>query len=321
MKLKKTLIFLCLSVLFVITSCENSFVWIDPSASDTPITVPEVLEPEESIDDPEETGVACAHLSKSGAQVDLIDDIEIPDDLPEAHDLSRFMPPVRSQGQQGSCVSWATAYYLKSYQEKIQFGYDYESFNDVMSPAFVYNQTKANPNCGSGSSIADALEVLKTQGVSTWQDFPYSDEVCSELPPEELLIEAEQHKINDYFAVDVSPENMDSKVTKMNLMKTLISQGEPIVMSFDIKRLNFENSPQCMSTTFNESSDPSSCGHAVLIVGYDNTLNAFKYVNSWGTGWGDAGYCWISYDFFLATDAATYEKGVSGTFAAFDAEI
>ncbi len=114
---------------------------------------------------------------------------------------------------------------------------------------------------------------------------------------------------------------MDSKVTKMNLMKTLISQGEPIVMSFDIKRLNFENSPQCMSTTFNESSDPTSCGHAVLIVGYDNTLNAFKYVNSWGTGWGDAGYCWISYDFFLATDAATYEKGVSGTFAAFDAEI
>ncbi len=321
MKFKKALILLFFPILFVFNSCESSFVWNDPAASDNPINVPEVLEPEESIDDPEETGAACAHFSKNAIDVELINDIEIPDDLPEKSDLSTFMPPVKSQGQQGSCVSWATTYYLKSYQEKVQFGYDYNSFEDVMSPAFVYNQTKANPNCLSGSSIIDALELLKTQGVSTWQNFPYSDQECSEQPPEELLVEAAQNKINDYFIVGVSPTNTDPTITQINLMKTLLSQGNPIVMSFDIKRINFENSPQCMATTFNESSDPASCGHAVLIVGYDNTLNAFKFVNSWGTAWGDQGYCWISFDFFLPTDAANFEKGVTGTFVAFDEAI
>jgi len=217
------------------------------------------------------------------------------------HDLTALMPPVKSQGQQGSCVSWATTYYLKSYQEKVQFGYDYNSFEDVMSPAFVYNQTKVNPNCLSGSTIEGALELLKTQGTSTWQDFPYSDQVCSELPPEELLVEAAENKINDYFIVGVAPSNTDPSITQISLMKTLLSQGNPIVMSFDIKRINFENSPGCLATTFNESSDPTSCGHAVLIVGYDDTLNAFKFVNSWGTSWGDQGYCWISFDFFLPT--------------------
>jgi len=321
MKLKKAVILLILPTLFTLNSCENSFVWIDAESETVTINVPDVLEPEESVDDPEETGAACDFLSKSNTKVDIIEDIEIPDDLPVAYDLSEFMPPVRSQGGQGSCVSWATAYYLKSYQEKVQFGYDYRSFEDVMSPAFVYNQTKANPNCGSGSAVTDALEILKTQGVSTWQDFPYSDQICVTLPPEDLLEKAGQHKIKDYFSVEVSLTNTDPNFTQINLMKTLLSQNNPIVLSMNIKRLNFENATQCIATSFNESSDPFGCGHVVLIVGYSDTLNAFKFVNSWGTGWGDEGYCWINYDFFLPTDAATYEKGISGNYVAFDDEI
>lgn len=36
-------------------------------------------------------------------------------------------------------------------------------------------------------------------------------------------------------------------------------------------------------------------GHAVAIVGYDNS--GFLIKNSWGTGWGDNGYGWISFDY------------------------
>ena len=321
MRLKKALVLLTLPILFTLNSCENSFIWDESNAENVPIFVPDVIEPEESADDAEETGVACDFLSKNNVKIDLIEDIEIPDDLPEMYDLSESMPPVRSQGSQGSCVSWATTYYLKSYQEKIQFGYDYESFEDVMSPAYIYNQTKANLNCGSGSFVTDALEILKTQGVSTWQDFPYSDQVCSTLPPEDLLEKAGQHKIKDYFSVEVPITNTDPNFTQINLMKTLLSQNNPIILSMDIKRINFENTTQCMAISFDESSDPEGCGHVVLIVGYDDTLNAFKFVNSWGTGWGDDGYCWINYDFFLPTDDTAYEKGVTGRFVAFDDEV
>ncbi len=42
-------------------------------------------------------------------------------------------------------------------------------------------------------------------------------------------------------------------------------------------------------------------GHLITIVGYDDTLTtrdgkgAFRCVDSWGTGWGQAGYFWMSY--------------------------
>ncbi|MHC4392638.1 MAG: C1 family peptidase [Planctomycetota bacterium] len=36
-------------------------------------------------------------------------------------------------------------------------------------------------------------------------------------------------------------------------------------------------------------------GHAVLIVGF--TKDAFIVKNSWGTGWGEAGYCFVDYDY------------------------
>lgn len=40
---------------------------------------------------------------------------------------------------------------------------------------------------------------------------------------------------------------------------------------------------------------PIAGGHALCLVGYDG--DAFQIVNSWGTGWGDGGYCWFSGDY------------------------
>ena len=60
--------------------------------------------------------------------------------------------------------------------------------------------------------------------------------------------------------------------------------------------------------------DPSNQirgGHAVSIVGYDDTKQAWLMKNSWGTGWGMSGYCWIGYG---QADIDTWAKlGVQGT--------
>ena len=36
-------------------------------------------------------------------------------------------------------------------------------------------------------------------------------------------------------------------------------------------------------------------GHAVLAVGYDDSAQTFMVRNSWGTGWGQAGYFTMPY--------------------------
>jgi hypothetical protein len=52
-------------------------------------------------------------------------------------------------------------------------------------------------------------------------------------------------------------------------------------------------------------------GHCVLIVGYDDSKQAWLMRNSWGTGWGMNGYCWIGYG---QADIDTWAKlGVQGT--------
>ncbi len=33
----------------------------------------------------------------------------------------------------------------------------------------------------------------------------------------------------------------------------------------------------------------------MVVIGYNDTKNAFKVMNSWGTKWGDNGFAWIDY--------------------------
>lgn len=40
---------------------------------------------------------------------------------------------------------------------------------------------------------------------------------------------------------------------------------------------------------------PRSVNHMVQLVGWDDVKGAWKLKNSWGTGWGEAGFMWIKY--------------------------
>ena len=40
-------------------------------------------------------------------------------------------------------------------------------------------------------------------------------------------------------------------------------------------------------------------GHAVVAVGYDDSDRVFICRNSWGEGWGDAGYFYMPYAYLL----------------------
>ena len=54
----------------------------------------------------------------------------------------------------------------------------------------------------------------------------------------------------------------------------------------------------------NPATEKSTGGHAMIAVGYDNARQVIIVRNSWGTDWGDGGYCYIPYAYFKAKDAA-----------------
>lgn len=320
MKKRIHLFIISLSVLFI-NSCEYSYNQFPLENETPPIFVPNIIISEESPNDPNQTGSACNSALKKTSSSELINLITIPDSLPNIIDLSTDMPPVRSQGHQGSCVAWATSYYLKSYQEKIQHNYEYSSYKDVMSPSFVYNQTKENSNCLSGSNIQNALELLKSQGTTSWKEFPYTDIACSTLPTNKQLALAEKNKIKEYYYVSVPDTITQKRYTLINLIKTLLNQKQPVVISMDFENLVFENQKgQYITNTYSKNPIEGLCGHAILIVGYDDTMNAFNIVNSWGTNWGNEGYCWVNYNFFLKKNNKDYQKGLTSAYVAYDAD-
>jgi len=315
--MKKIKIGLILFALFsIFNACTESFIDlgdVDNTQQPDEIVIPEVLAPEVSVDDPQLTGIqgGCGIGGYS-----IIEPFEIPE-LPPSVDLSMFMPPVRSQGYQGSCVAWATAYYLKSYQEKKQFGYDYEDFNQIMSPAYIYNQIKEGDDCLEGSCIENALDLLKEEGCDTWQEFPYAAQTCSALPNANQIESAAVNKIQDWDVI-LLPETGDlpENYTLLNITKTLLTQENPIVMSLAINYLDF----QVVDGIYiaNNTGGEVGNGHAIVIVGYDDAKNAFKVVNSWGTGWGDEGYAWINYNFFTVEDDPNHQSGVGRLYVAYD---
>ncbi len=106
--------------------------------------------------------------------------------LPRAVDLSSNMPPPLDQGSQGSCVAWAIAYALKSYQEKIEEGQPFVGPDGrldqrrVFSPGFIYSQV--NQGRDGGCKFPDAFKVILDYGAAPWAEMPYEEAKPFEKP-------------------------------------------------------------------------------------------------------------------------------------------
>ncbi len=212
-------------------------------------------------------------------------DIEI--DYPESYDLSQFLPPVDTQGNQGSCVAWATGYYLKSFQE------NYQNFQDgmmtpevILSPSFIFNQIKISP-C-SGSQIADALDLLKVSGTPDWTIMPYNENDCDTQPTDLQRSLAEPNRIDSYFYL-----NGDILLEQT---KAFLLNDQPVVIAIAIDR-NYFGAKENGVAVYRKFKKVDGA-HAMLVVGYDDAMNAFKVVNSWGPDWGNQGFVWIDYKAF-----------------------
>jgi C1A family cysteine protease len=52
-------------------------------------------------------------------------------------------------------------------------------------------------------------------------------------------------------------------------------------------------------------SDQILGGHALLAIGYCDEKQCFIVRNSWGSSWGDKGYCYIPYNYLVNSNLAS----------------
>src|SRR5690349_9307167 len=99
------------------------------------------------------------------------------DFLPQAVDLSRYMPAVGDQLKQGSCVGWATAYAARAYYAQQVEHRDTTLPENIPSPAWLFDIIHLGNDCDGGAYIPDAMRVLMN-GAYSLKEFPYDDTKC-----------------------------------------------------------------------------------------------------------------------------------------------
>ena len=229
---------------------------------------------------------AAGNSAASSVLVTLNTTIIQPPPLPSSYLLAT--PPVTNQGNEGSCSAFSTTYDARSIEQYYRTGatgYSYST--NIFSPAYVYNQVKFSSDCYSGTSTPMALDLLINKGVCTWQTMPYSDVTgCNVMPTAAQDAEAANYKIAFY-----------SKILNTDLVtiKTMITQKHAVIINITADNGFINAGPGFIWSSYSGS---GALPHGIIICGYDDAKHAYKVMNSWGTGWGDAGYSWIDYTYF-----------------------
>ncbi|MBN2538019.1 PQQ-binding-like beta-propeller repeat protein [candidate division WOR-3 bacterium] len=213
-------------------------------------------------------------------------------DPPPAIDHSPDMPPVGSQGSLPSCTSWAFAYYYKTYQEWLERGWDVTDPAHQFSPTFLYNMANAGGNIGS--YYTDNMKLMLDFGCATLADCPNSSSPVS-WPSETAYARAQPFRCEAAGYIDCGSD------PGIVVLKQHIADGDNAVLPINVWANfdNINNFDTCYCSVDRYGSNRG--GHYVTLVGYDDARptndgpGAFRMVNSWGTGWGNRGYGWMSY--------------------------
>lgn len=211
-------------------------------------------------------------------------------------DLSSKMPPVGNQGVQPSCTAWACGYYYKTFQEGLEYGWDLTNSSYQMSPAFLFNL--ATGYDGMGTSLPQTLYILAFVGIAPLSTCPY-DQHDHVTWPDETSFDCAgffRTESNVYY-VDIATPSGESHI-KTRLADNKLALLNVAIYDNALYNIDYFDYNYCINST----PRGNFMGyHNVCIVGYDDnrsTLDgngAFKMVNSWGTGWGNEGYFWVSY--------------------------
>jgi C1A family cysteine protease len=223
--------------------------------------------------------------------------------LPSKVDLSDKLPPVGNQGSYGTCVVWSIGYGLHSYLNAVSRGLSKQDLTNTanqFSPADLWMAMPAGEySKGNGCNNAyfdPAFGVLVTRGVASMSVAPYSSLNCDGSPQQSWTNDAANHKIKNYRLI------ADADMTAENL-KSQLSQGRAISIGAKLgdNFLAWQNDGVLNSDTY-LGPNMQHANHAMLLAGYDDSKGAngaFLVYNSWGDDWGNRGYIWVDYSFFL----------------------
>lgn len=177
---------------------------------------------------------------------------------------------VRDQGACGSCWAFAT------------HG-AFEGSFAILNNALIDSSEQDTLDCsGSGSCGGGwwAFQYLIDKGSAPEADYPYS-----------AVKGACKNVDRPYGAVAWGYVDSSNPVPSVAAIKAALCKYGPLAVAVEVTAA-FQ---AYTSGVFNEHAS-GNINHGVTLIGWDDQKQAWRIKNSWGPGWGEAGFMWIAYN-------------------------
>lgn len=208
---------------------------------------------------------------------------------PASVDMRAAWWAIEDQEDTGSCVGWATAEGVVRYHMVAAA----KLAKDVqLSPRFVWMGSKetdeftARPETfieGAGTSLKAALDIVRKYGAVLMSQLPFHISTKMYTGNENAFFAgAAQLKIASYFNLH----------RDLNQWKTWLASHGPILAGLSVDQ-TWDNATATGGNIDVFKPNTVRGGHAIAIVGY-TASGRFIVRNSWGTGWGDRGFGYVS---------------------------
>jgi hypothetical protein len=220
------------------------------------------------------------------------------DTLPVRFSLKHYVPTPGDQEDHPTNAAWAVAYNAYTCMKAIEQRCSDPAIINAMafSPGYLYTAGlgESTPQCDRGMSVTEALDAMASKGTVSVRDFP--DE-CDRPLPAGLKGPASRNRISAYRRLFG-----DQAERKERPLKESLSQKRPVVAALWYVR-SFDAAGEIWTPSREEAYRAfgiQDSGVAITVVGYDDARfgGAFEVMNSQGTSWGEAGFCWIRYGTF-----------------------
>lgn len=195
--------------------------------------------------------------------------------------------PVADQGQLGSCTGFMAVYLLEQLRRK-------NSLAPVdFSPLYTYWATRyldggaGQVKVDSGATIRDAVRSLREYGGALEATWPYDIAKFARTPPRAAFRSAGERQVITYL-----------RAATVDALKGSIADGFAVGVGFVVYESMMTSAVDRSGAVPMPSVQETPLGgHAVAIVGYDDSTRRFEFRNSWGAGWGKAGHGFFPYEF------------------------
>lgn len=201
-------------------------------------------------------------------------------------DNRKFLPPVKDQGNLGSCTAnsiCANFEYQMIKRENLQI---------PMSRLFLYyleREREGHVDEDAGAQIKDGIAICNDTGICLESMWPYDIDQFATKPSQNCYDDAQYHKAIKIHRVKKDLRDIDQCLLDGNI----ISMGFLVYESFE----------KIDSTGMCPIPDPKKekllGGHAVLLHSKLTINNKTYYAiqNSWGPAWGDKGMFYVEPEF------------------------